>query len=84
MDIDKLIDNSFDVYFNILSKLGNIGGVKRLLLISFIHEFLNDDRFNIFITENDYMMIYKTVYNIYGVTCLLPFPEYTLLVHKDS
>nr|DAR32406.1 MAG TPA: hypothetical protein [Bacteriophage sp.] len=76
----QLADISYDsivTYFNTLAALGykSYKSVDRLLVLYFIEELL-DGTYKDFITEEDYKSITNALYCLFGVDCLLPFPEY--------
>lgn len=82
MDIDKALYNNLVKYFKTLSFLGYVSlkDQKRLLVLSFIEEFLVDTNYddfvekhsNAYLTENDYRIIQKAI-NCLSGNCLIPF-----------
>lgn len=75
--MDNIIYNGLLQYFNTLKYLGNINpleGYKLLYLIG-IKEFLDSD-YSGFVTEKDYNEIVKSLYCIFGNSCIIPFPDY--------
>lgn len=75
--MEELVNTSLERYFNTLSKFGykSYSDVDRLLMLIFIQELLDSDCRS-FITEKEYMTIHKSLYCLYGYTCLIPYPEY--------
>lgn len=69
--------NAINKYFN---TLGNTGYVKqkdvyKLLVLCGIEELLNND-FRGLVSQEDYSLINKALYCLYGSTCLIPYPDY--------
>lgn len=74
--MDDLLYNSCLRYF---TSLGNYGyqseaDVKKLLFYVYIQELVNTT--SIVISEEDYKTIENALYNMYGTTCLMPYPDY--------
>lgn len=65
-------------YFNALTKYGykNYQDTYKLLLLLFIDDLLTGP-LSIYVTEEDYRIIDKALYCLYGSSCLIPYPEYT-------
>ena len=63
-------------YFNILSHTGykSYDNVYSLITFIFMNEFI-EGPFTYYITEEDYDIISKAMYCLYG-TCLIPYPSY--------
>lgn len=77
--MDKVLNESFKRYFNTLAKLGYISysEIDKLLVLVFIYDLLRSDCKS-FITEDEYRIIGSVLYCLYGSTCLIPYPEYTV------
>ena len=75
--MEELVNISLERYFNALLKFGykSYADVDRLLMLIFIQELLDSDCKS-FITEEEYMTIHKSLYCLYGSTCLISYPEY--------
>ena len=75
--MDKVVYESLDRYFNILSKLGYMSyfEVNKLLVLIFIYDLLESDC-GVFITEDEYKVIDEALYCLYGSNCLIPYPKY--------
>ena len=69
--------NGLEKYFKILSKTGYVKyqSVGKLLALSLVECFLNSE-LNTFITEEDYNIISRFLYCIYGRDCLVPYPKF--------
>ena len=63
-------------YFCTLSYLGYVNdeSVKKLLVLLFLEELLS--QWNPFVTENDYRIISKSLYKLFGNDCIIEFPDY--------
>lgn len=75
--MENIVNESLGRYFNALSKFGykSYADVDKLLILIFIQELLDSDCRS-FITEDEYLIIHKALYCLYGSTCLIPYPEY--------
>jgi hypothetical protein len=75
--MDSIVYNSITSYFNNLKNLGytNYNDVFNLLFLIAIQEFIYND-FRGLITEEDYRLIEKALYKIFGTSCLVPYPNY--------
>lgn len=64
-------------YFNTLANIGyrKNSDVIRIFLLSYINKLLNND-FRGYITEEYYRKIERTLYCLYGSSCLIPYPDY--------
>lgn len=64
-------------YFNTLTNVGYVkqGDVNKLLLLCSIEELLNND-FRGLVSQEDYNLINKALYCLYGSSCLIPYPDY--------
>lgn len=64
-------------YFNTLENVGYIkyNDTKKVFLYATIQWLLDND-FRGFVTEDDYKLIQKVLYCLYGSTCLIPYPDY--------
>lgn len=76
--INNIADGSIDNYFTILSHHGYIdhGSVKKLLALIFIEEVFNKQYVKD-ITEKDYKILNRILYNLAGCTCLIPYKEFS-------
>jgi hypothetical protein len=74
--MDNLLYNSCLRYFTSLSHYGFKSelDVKKLLFYVFIQELVNTT--SIVISEEDYKHLENALYNLYGTTCLIPYPDY--------
>jgi len=74
--MDDLLYNSCLRYFTSLTDYGyrNEEDVKKLLFYVFIQELVNTT--SIVISEEDYKELEKALYNFYGTTFLMPYPDY--------
>lgn len=77
--MDKVLNDALTKYFNTLSKLGyiNYSEVNKLIFLIFIHDLFESDC-NKFITEDELKIINNALYCIYGSTCLISYPKYTV------
>lgn len=69
--------NSINTYFDSLALFGyrKQSDVNKLLALIFIEEILTEEM-RFFITEEDYRLIERALYCLYGSSCLIPYPEY--------
>lgn len=69
--------NSLTSYFTSLKNIGyrKQSDVNRLLVFIAIQELLDND-FRGLVSEEDYDIINKALYCLYGSTCLIPYPDY--------
>ena len=69
--------NSLTSYFTSLKNIGyrKQSDVNRLLVFIAIQELLDND-FRGLVAEEDYDIINKALYCLYGSTCLIPYPDY--------
>lgn len=76
MVVERELYDALRRYFSILSHTGykKYTEVEKLLVFSFIEELLRYP-FSQYITDADYSLISKTVYNLYG-SCLIPYSDY--------
>lgn len=70
-------------YFNHLCNTGYIkySEVEKLLLLSAIHRLVDCD-FRGYLNREDYNSINNALYNLYGTSCLVPYPDYYGGKHK--
>lgn len=82
MDIRKEAYDSLDRYFTSLSVTGyrSYTEVYKLLVLSFIEELLYS--FPGMVSENDYRLFSKVLENIYGTSCLIPYPDYKKVAER--
>ena len=73
-DLNKLILEALDRYFNVLEKVGYSSDDNKLLLLLFLGEFL--EQYKYYITEQDYTTIGKIIQCLSSSSCLVPFMEY--------
>lgn len=75
--MEDIVYNSIKSYFNALSKLGYVRNeeVNKLLALIIIEEFTYYD-FRGLINKEDYMKINKSLYNLFGKSCLIPYPNF--------
>ena len=69
--------NSLMYYFTSLKNIGyrKQSDVNNLLIFTTIQELLDND-FRGLVSEEDYNIINKALYCLYGSTCLIPYPDY--------
>lgn len=75
--MDEFVYNSVYHYFTALDKLGHYKqeDVNKLLVLLFFYNLTNNDyRGNI--SKEDYALIEKALYCLYGTSCLIPYPDY--------
>lgn len=74
--MDDLLYESCLRYFTSLSTFGyrNEEDVKKLLFYVYIQELVNITPFSI--SEEDYKHLEGALYQLYGTTCLMPYPDY--------
>lgn len=75
--MDNIVYNSIKRYFNALSVLGykSYNDTYKLLYVISIRDFVYND-FMGMITEDDYRILERSLYNVFGTTCLLPYPQF--------
>lgn len=75
--MDNVLYTAISRYFNILSKFGyvNYTEVYNILYLMLIRDFIYNDFYG-YITEDDYRYIGKSLYCLFGKSCLIPYPEY--------
>ena len=66
-------------YFTSLANFGykSEGDVKKLLIFLYLVDMIQGP-FSQYITEDDYDIINIALYTLYGTTCLLPYPVFTI------
>lgn len=69
--------NALKEYFNTIEQTGYlkysvVNGILGLILVD---TFLNTD-INVFVTEEDYKIMAKFLYCLYGTNCLIPYPQF--------
>ena len=69
--------DALNEYFTILSQTGYIeyNKVKGILGLLLVDSFLNTE-LNTYVTEEDYNIMVKFLYCIYGKNCLIPYPQF--------
>ena len=74
--LDNILQESLHRYFTVLEKTGYIkdSDVNKVLFLSFIQEFL--DKYNYYITEDDYNTIDKIINCMSGVSCLITYKQF--------
>lgn len=75
--MDNIVYESIKRYFTSLSMFGykSYNDTYKLLYIISIRDFIYND-FRGLITEDDYRIIGRSLYNVFGTTCLLPYPQF--------
>ena len=75
--MDNIVYESIKRYFISLSMFGykSYSDTYKLLYIISIRDFVYND-FRGLITEDDYRIIERSLYNVFGTTCLLPYPQF--------
>lgn len=75
--MDNVVYESIKRYFTSLSMFGykSYNDTYKLLYIISIRDFIYND-FGGLITEDDYRIIGRSLYNVFGTTCLLPYPQF--------
>ena len=74
--MDKLVYKTLKDYFKTLSLTGykSYDVVSKILVVSFIEELTNTE-LRYFLTENDYKLMTDLLYQLFGSTCEVSFPE---------
>lgn len=80
MYAEKITQQALDAlneYFTILSQTGYIeyNKVKGILGLLLVDSFLNTE-LNTYVTEEDYNIMVKFLYCIYGKNCLISYPQF--------
>lgn len=77
--LDNLAYTGISSYFQALSTLGYKGykEVNKLLVLLLIEDLLRSS-FSLYIDEEDYKTITNVLYCLFGSTCLIPYPEFTV------
>lgn len=75
--MDNVVYESIKRYFTSLSMFGykSYNDTYKLLYIISIRDFIYND-FRGLITEDDYRIIGRSLYNVFGTNCLLPYPQF--------
>ena len=75
--MDNVVYESIKRYFTSLSMFGykSYNDTYKLLYIISIRYFIYNDFIGL-ITEDDYRIIGRSLYNVFGTTCLLPYPQF--------
>ena len=83
--MEDIVYNSIKSYFNALSKLGYMRNeeVNKLLSLIIIEEFTYYD-FRGLINKEDYMKINKSLYNLFGKSCLIPYPNFCKIKNMNK
>lgn len=76
-DVMANIFESLKKYFDRLKSTGYVkqSEVNKLLVYTFIHDMINND-FRGYLNSEDYGILSKALYCLYGTTCLIPYPDY--------
>lgn len=76
-ELTKEVSKSLDRYFNTLATLGyiNCKETDKLIILLFINDIL-DLNLTDSISEEDYKLLNKCLYCLYGTSCLIPYPKY--------
>ena len=74
--MDNVVYTAISRYFNILSKFGyvNYDEVYNILYLILIRDFIYNDFYG-YITEDDYRYIERSLYCLFGKSCLISYPE---------
>lgn len=69
--------DALNEYFTILGQTGYVeyNKVKGILGLLLVDSFLNTE-LNTYVTEEDYNIMVKFLYCIYGKNCLVPYPQF--------
>lgn len=75
-EITDVAVKALQKYFTKLSYLGYIKDedVKKILVLLLLEELLN--QWYSFVTENDYRIISRSLYKLFGSNCIISFPDY--------
>lgn len=75
--MDNMIYQSLTSYFTSLENIGYIpfSQVQKLLVLSFYRDFVFND-YRALLDKEDYHLIEQALDCIYGITCLIPYPDY--------
>ena len=75
--MDNVVYTAISRYFNMLSKFGyvNYDEVYNILYLILIRDFIYNDFYG-YITEDDYRYIERSLYCLFGKSCLISYPEY--------
>ena len=75
--MDELVYDSLSRYYHTLGLKGYVPypQVYRLLLLIFFNNYVYND-YRGLITAEDYRVIGKALYCLFGSTCLIPYPDY--------
>ena len=75
--MDRFVYNTFDNYFHALENTGYIkqGTVNNLLVLDFLFNLMYRD-YRGYISKEDYHTLDKAINCLYGVNCLIPYPDY--------
>lgn len=75
--MDEFIYSALCRYYNALEKKGYmaISNAYKLLLLIFYRDFVYSD-YRCTLSKNDYRLIEKALDCLYGITCLIPYPDY--------
>ena len=74
--MEEYINTSIERYFNTLSHTGYMpySDVYKLIVIMFVDELLNGE-YKRFVSDDEHTVIHKSLYCLYGSSCLTPYPE---------
>lgn len=74
--MDNIIYNTLETYFNILKYTGyrNYTDVYKIVVLQFIQE-LRDNELRYYITDNDKKAMQDLLYQLFGSTCEISFPQ---------
>ena len=77
--LDNMAYTGVSNYFQALSTFGYKGykEVNKLLVLLLIEDLLRSS-FSLYIDEGDYKTITNVLYCLFGSTCLIPYPEFTV------
>lgn len=75
--LDELAYTGLQNYFHAVSVFGykSYKEVSKLLTLLFIDDVL-DGSLSYYVTDDDYRLFTEVLYNMFGTTCLVPYPEF--------
>lgn len=78
--MDDILYTTLSRYFNKLSKFGytSYNEVYNILYLILIRDFIYNDFYG-YITEDDYRYIERSLYCLFGKSCLIPYPQYLVM-----
>lgn len=75
--MDNFVYNIVTNYFDVLGKTGYVSQKKQseIMVLFFYYNLLYND-YRTLLPKEDYRLIRKALYCLYGVNCLIPYPNY--------